>query len=665
MRGLSVREPPTVDGALDAPPDLPARFRPRSWCAGRGGSWFAVADDLETGTAVFVKVADDGEAIRREAAILERIRHPAVVAFRGRGEFGGRSWVATALIEGPDLEAHASAAPGGRLTAIEIVRILRALAAGLGAVHAREVLHRDLKPANVMLAAGRTPVVVDFGAAAVVRAPRSPLPAADALTHGYGAPEQYTASGSEGPWTDVYGLAAIGWRLLTGHPPPPAPERLAGAGLPAVEPPAEDPVRAALVDALEAGLVLDTRLRPAGVGAWAAMLPAIGERSVAPADERLDDDPHPPTVTVERMPVAAEVGARSGDPSSLPADRRRYRRARGRWLAAAVAAALATGVGIRFGHPLYDRTLKRDWSVDAAGTGDVRSIGEALRRGRPDATIRIRPGIYAETVAIGGRQTLIAADPQAPPTVAPERGSCLVSSGSQVTLRGLTFRPPAEEGGDGCIVVTGGAAVLEGNRIADGRGPAVLVAAGARLRFVDNAVGDIDGAALGIRGGAAAEIVGNRIERSGSVVFAEGARGLFADNHLTASRGSALQIASGAAPEVRGNRIEGADEAGVFVYAGGGGNLEGNRIVGSRLSGVVLGGGTAARLAGNTIEGSGEHGILALDGAGGRIEGNTVRGSRRHGLVVAAGAEVVVGESVLVDNAEPQTVDARRPRESR
>ena len=61
------------------------------------------------------------------------------------------------------------------------------------------------------------------------------------------------------------------------------------------------------------------------------------------------------------------------------------------------AATVASAFALR---PLYERYIKTDWVVDAAGGGDAVAIGEALRRAGDDARLSIRPGTYPETVLI-------------------------------------------------------------------------------------------------------------------------------------------------------------------------------------------------------------------------------------------------------------------------
>ncbi len=104
------------------------------------------------------------------------------------------------------------------LPANEVVDMVRQVGAGITAAAGAGIVHRDLKPQNVFLHQNRTWKVLDFG---VARA----IDAGDTLTAGhvvgtpsYMAPEQASGAAVD-HFTDLYALAAIAYRALTGHPP--------------------------------------------------------------------------------------------------------------------------------------------------------------------------------------------------------------------------------------------------------------------------------------------------------------------------------------------------------------------------------------------------------------------------------------------------------------
>jgi eukaryotic-like serine/threonine-protein kinase len=159
------------------------------------------------------------ERFRREARAIARLAHPNVVTVIDRGEWKGRQFIVFEHVEGETLKevvVREGPLPVGRALqlACQIARAL-AFAHGLG------IVHRDVKPHNVLVDAGGTAKVTDFGIA------RS-LDIDDALTETgtvlgtghYISPEQ--ASGERaGEASDQYSLGVVLYELLVGTVPYP------------------------------------------------------------------------------------------------------------------------------------------------------------------------------------------------------------------------------------------------------------------------------------------------------------------------------------------------------------------------------------------------------------------------------------------------------------
>jgi tetratricopeptide (TPR) repeat protein/tRNA A-37 threonylcarbamoyl transferase component Bud32 len=213
-----------------------------------------VAHDTELGRQVALKRirparADDPDSRRRflrEAAVTARLEHPGVVPVYGlvSDPEGGPSY-AMRLVAGQSLHQairayHDAERLGRDLTERRLA--LRGLLTRFVAVcqtvayaHSRGVVHRDLKPANVMLGPYGETLVVDWGLAKPISAPAAAdeettdptAPDSDntgtGLTVGtpaYMSPEQAAGRHAEiGPASDVYGLGATLYTILTGKPP--------------------------------------------------------------------------------------------------------------------------------------------------------------------------------------------------------------------------------------------------------------------------------------------------------------------------------------------------------------------------------------------------------------------------------------------------------------
>lgn len=154
----------------------------------------------------------------REAQAARSVTGKVVARVLDAQVEGGRPWIASEFLAGPNLEEAVDA--HGPLDGQTVYVLAAALARALHDVHAAGLVHRDLKPANIVLTSGG-PRVIDFGIARPEHGLTLTTTGQIPVTPGYGAPEQVLGH-RVGPAADVFSLGAVlvyaagGQRAFTG-----------------------------------------------------------------------------------------------------------------------------------------------------------------------------------------------------------------------------------------------------------------------------------------------------------------------------------------------------------------------------------------------------------------------------------------------------------------
>jgi hypothetical protein len=215
---VTITLPPDRDGFPEA--DRVGKYRVLR-PLGRGGqarTYLALDPDL--GRHVVLKVYHRAETPEQQEQVLKEGRAQARVRSRYLAQcysaerLGRCVYLVIEYVPGKTL---AEVIRDRTLTPAEAVRLLERLAEGLAAIHECGLLHRDLKPSNVLLGDDGVPRLIDLGLAAPM--------ASDELhgisgTPAYMAPEQARGHGERiDARTDVFGLGAVLYELLTGRPP--------------------------------------------------------------------------------------------------------------------------------------------------------------------------------------------------------------------------------------------------------------------------------------------------------------------------------------------------------------------------------------------------------------------------------------------------------------
>jgi serine/threonine protein kinase len=134
------------------------------------------------------------------------------------GERDGSCYFSMRFVEGGQLDQVIKRKPMSIRQAAELISTV---ARTVHYAHEHGILHRDIKPGNILLDAKGEPLLTDFGLARLVEAESTVTRTKEVMgTPSYMAPEQAVGNNAAvSSATDVYGLGAVLYQLLTGHPP--------------------------------------------------------------------------------------------------------------------------------------------------------------------------------------------------------------------------------------------------------------------------------------------------------------------------------------------------------------------------------------------------------------------------------------------------------------
>ncbi|MEV6431269.1 serine/threonine-protein kinase [Nocardia sp. NPDC051463] len=274
------------------------------------------------------------ERVLREARALARIAHPHVVTVHHivDSDAATHPWIVMELIRGRTLAEHLAEGP---MHPARAAQIGRGILGALRAAHVVGVLHRDIKPANVILREDGTPVLTDFGIAAITGLNGLTSTGSVVGSLDYVAPERL--GGQEGnPASDLWSLGLVLYVAVEGYHPMRRDTTVAtlAAVLKGEVPP---PQRSGpLTPALQALLVPEPSHRPSPEQVDWLLAQAAAQIGAAPAAQA-----HPAQIPAHVPPAhpAPTHGPSSGIPGPNPAASPQ----RQRWILSGIAAAAITG----------------------------------------------------------------------------------------------------------------------------------------------------------------------------------------------------------------------------------------------------------------------------------------------------------------------------------
>jgi TolB-like protein/Tfp pilus assembly protein PilF/predicted Ser/Thr protein kinase len=155
---------------------------------------------------------------RLEAEAAAKLEHPGIVPIHDVGERDGSCYFSMKFVQGGQLDEVVRRTPMSIRQAVELIA---KVARTVHYAHEHGILHRDIKPGNILLDPKGEPQLTDFGLARLVESESSVTQTLDVLgTPSYMAPEQAVGNNAAVSCvTDVYGIGAVLYQLLTGHPP--------------------------------------------------------------------------------------------------------------------------------------------------------------------------------------------------------------------------------------------------------------------------------------------------------------------------------------------------------------------------------------------------------------------------------------------------------------
>jgi TonB family protein len=305
-----------------------------------------------------------------EARLLARFEHPALIKVHQFWQEKGTAYMVMPFHSAPTLRTWIRSR-GEPLDEAWLRTFLLAAMEAVEVLHAESCLHRDIAPDNILVLKDFAPLLLDFGAARrVIGDLRKALTVI--VKPGFAPLEQYadTVKMKQGPWTDVYALAAVAHYALTGHAPAPAVSRVLADEVVPLRVRMKGKYSDALLGAIDTALAVKPERRPQTIAAFRNLLQS----------DRADE--WEPTRLIRRAAVgstthksivtatdAAQIGAartaQNLSPTAAPKSAQRT-------------AAPAT-IGSKTAAPATIKSAATPLQRSVAGFGDVATLAEAVR----------------------------------------------------------------------------------------------------------------------------------------------------------------------------------------------------------------------------------------------------------------------------------------------
>ncbi|MCW5632360.1 MAG: DUF4384 domain-containing protein [Rubrivivax sp.] len=257
-----------------------------------------------------------------EARLLAQFDHPSLVKVYRFWEANGTAYMVMPFYEGKNLRdtlREMLAATGQPPDEAWLRTLLLPLTEALRVIHAEQCYHRDIAPDNVMMLAGsQRPLLLDFGAARRVIGDMT-----QALTvilkPGYAPIEQYAEIPGmrQGPWTDVYALAAVVYFAITGKTPPVSVGRMLNDSYQPLAEVAAGRYSSRFLEAVDRALAVRPELRTASIEAFRDDLGLLDAATVMPAGTTHLRPPADDMTRIVPQPTMARQQGGAGAPTQM------------------------------------------------------------------------------------------------------------------------------------------------------------------------------------------------------------------------------------------------------------------------------------------------------------------------------------------------------------
>jgi serine/threonine protein kinase len=258
------------------------------------------------------------ESFIKEAHLLARFNHPAMVSVYYFLEENGTAYMAMPFYDGQNLRQAVTANPS--IVSEEwIMQLLAPILDVLESLHAMSCFHRDIAPDNILLQPNGNPILLDFGAARRVIGDMNQAMTV-ILKPGFAPIEQYVDDGTlpQGAWTDIYALSAVLYSLIQGKAPTPSVVRMVNDPMKPLSG-SRDDYSPGLLLAIDRGLAVKPESRPQSIAEFRDLL-NLPARTIQQtrlrglARQHRDDEK---TVIVPRNAIDVSIGESAAEQSAV------------------------------------------------------------------------------------------------------------------------------------------------------------------------------------------------------------------------------------------------------------------------------------------------------------------------------------------------------------